>query len=178
MNDRLRPLWDFGDLDASEARLREQLERESTDHGRAEVLTQLARVEGLRDRFADGDRLIEQAQGIAGDDPAALARIALEQGRLRRSGGDADSARPLFDAAFRAARDAGQTFIAADSAHMAALVAPDLDGFVEWTDRGIELAEADPEGTDTGSDRSTTTSDGRTTTPARTRKRSTRSVDR
>ena len=29
---------------------------------------------------------------------------------------------------------------------MAALVAPDLDGFVEWTDRGVELAEADAEG--------------------------------
>ena len=146
MNDRLRDLWDFGDLDASEARLREQLERETTDPGRAEVLTQLARVEGLRDRFADGDRLIEQAQGVAGDDPAALARIALEQGRLRRSSGDPESARPLFDAAFRTAQDAGQTFIAADSAHMAALVAPDLDGFVEWTDRGVELAEADAEG--------------------------------
>jgi tetratricopeptide (TPR) repeat protein len=146
MNDRLRALWDFDDLDASEARLREQLELEQTDAGRAEVLTQLARVEGLRDRFAEGDRLIEEAQSIAGNDPAASARIALEQGRLRRSSGDPDSARPLFDTAYRVSVDAGQTFIAVDAAHMAALVAPDLDGFVEWTDRGVELAEADDEG--------------------------------
>jgi tetratricopeptide (TPR) repeat protein len=146
MNDRLRPLWDFDDLDASEARLREQLEREPTDAGRAEVLTQLARVEGLRDRFTDGDRLIGEARSLAGDDPVALACIALEQGRIRRSSGDPESARPLFETAFGTARDAGQTFIAADSAHMAALVAPDLDGFVEWTDRGVEVAETDPEG--------------------------------
>ena len=64
MNDRLRALWEFDDLDATEARLRAQLEREPTDAGRAEVLTQLARVEGLRDRFGDGDRLIEEARKV------------------------------------------------------------------------------------------------------------------
>ena len=49
--DRLRPFWDFDDLDGSEHRLREQLDRETSDSGRAEVLTQLARVEGLRGRL-------------------------------------------------------------------------------------------------------------------------------
>ena len=51
MPDRLRPLWDFDDLDATEARLTAQLGAESGDEGRAEVLTQLARVAGLRDDF-------------------------------------------------------------------------------------------------------------------------------
>ena len=46
--DRLRPFWDFDDLDGSERRLREQLERETSDSGRAEVLTLLA--EGRTDR--------------------------------------------------------------------------------------------------------------------------------
>jgi hypothetical protein len=143
MNDRLRPLWDFGDLDTSERRLRKQLDRERTDAGRAEVLTQLARVEGLQDRFAAGDKLIDEAITLAGDDKAARARIDLERGRLRRSGGDPDAARPLFTSAFDVAIDVGQTFIAADAAHMAALVAGDREGFVGWTRRGIELAEAD-----------------------------------
>ena len=142
MNDRLRPLWDFNDLDTSEKRLREQLHAETTDPGRAEVLTQLARVEGLQDRFDAGDTLIDEAVALAGDDKTALARIDLERGRLRRSGGDPDAARPLFVAAFDIAMDAGQTFIAADSAHMAALVAGDRDGFVDWTRRGIDLAES------------------------------------
>jgi hypothetical protein len=39
MADRLRPLWDFGELDGSEHRLEEQLQREESDAGRAEVLT-------------------------------------------------------------------------------------------------------------------------------------------
>lgn len=143
MNDRLRPLWDFDDLETSEQRLREQLERETTDAGRAEVLTQLARVEGLRDRFDAGDTLIDEATRLAGDDQTALARIELERGRLRRSGGDPNAARPMFERAFGIANDAGQTFIAADAAHMVALAAGNREGFVAWTRRGIDIAEAD-----------------------------------
>ena len=42
MSDPLRPLWDFDDLDATEARFRAL---------RAEALTQLARVQGLREDY-------------------------------------------------------------------------------------------------------------------------------
>jgi tetratricopeptide (TPR) repeat protein len=140
MTDRLRATWDFDDLVATETRFREQLTHEQTDVGRAEVLTQLARVKGLRGDFDAGDRLIDEAAAVAEDDAVARARIELERGRLLRSGGDPEAARPLFDAAFRLALDADVTFIAVDAAHMAALVAPDLDGFVEWTEQGIEIA--------------------------------------
>jgi tetratricopeptide (TPR) repeat protein len=143
MNDRLRPLWDFDDLDATETRLRDQLDREQTDAGRAEVLTQLARVQGLRDVFDAGDRLLDDAEALAGDDDVARARIELERGRLRRSSGDEEAARPLFDAAFEGAQAAGATFLAVDAAHMAALVAPGSDGFVAWTERGIDMAQND-----------------------------------
>src|SRR5262249_21599148 len=47
----------------------------------------------------------------------------------------------LFETAFATAVADRRWFIAADAAHMAALVAPDRDGFVEWTSRGIDLAE-------------------------------------
>lgn len=141
MDDRLRPLWDFNDLDGTETRLRRQLEDEASDPGRAEVLTQLARVEGLRGEFERGDSLVDEATALAGDDAVAGARIHLERGRLRRSSGDGDSARPLFESAYTSAFAAGQYFMAADAAHMVALVAGDRDGFVDWTNRGIELAE-------------------------------------
>jgi tetratricopeptide (TPR) repeat protein len=135
MPNRLRPLWDFGDLDGSERRLREQLEREMTAEGRAEVLTQLARVEGLRGRFAEGDALLDDAAA------APRYRVDLERGRLRRSGGDPDAALSLFVGAYDGALAAGDDFLAADAAHMAAL-AGDMDG---WTQRGIELAERSEE---------------------------------
>jgi tetratricopeptide (TPR) repeat protein len=141
MDDRLRPLWDFDDLDATEQRLRRQLEDEVSDAGRAEILTQLARVEGLRGEFDRGDALVDQAVGLAGESAVASARIDLERGRLRRSSGDEVSARPLFESAYSNAVAAEQYFLAADAAHMVALVATDRDGFVDWTSRGIELAE-------------------------------------
>jgi tetratricopeptide (TPR) repeat protein len=145
MADRLRALWDFDDLDSTEQRLREQFAREDDDPARAEVLTQLARVEGLRGDVGASERLIEEAAARAGDDAAALARIDLERGRLRRSSGNPEAALPLFASAFETALEARAYFIAADAAHMAALAAPDRSGFLAWTTRGVELAEAQDE---------------------------------
>ena len=142
MDDRLRPLWDFDDLDLSTERLNAQLEVEESDAGRAEVMTQLARVAGLRGDFEIGDAWIDDAERLATGSDVALARIDLERGRLRRSSGDREAALPLFESAFPVAVAAGQQFIAADAAHMAALAAPDRDAFVAWTERGVELAEA------------------------------------
>src|SRR3954471_16487578 len=112
-DDRLRPLWIDGDVDATERNLRAALEAETTDAGRAEVLSQLARLtwaQGLESAHA----LLDEASELAGDDPVARARILLERGRvLRRSEGDA-SALPVLEEAFHAALAAGQHFMAAD----------------------------------------------------------------
>lgn len=142
MEDRLRALWDFDDLAATEKRLRDQLRRETTDEGRAEVLAELARVRGLHDDFDAGERLLDEAEATGGASPIVLARVDLERGRLRRSSGSPEAALPLFESAFARALEAGHVFIAVDAAHMAALAAPDRAGFVDWTGRGVELAEA------------------------------------
>jgi tetratricopeptide (TPR) repeat protein len=141
--DPLRAYWDFDDLDATERRFREMLERETSAAARAEVLTQLARVHGLRGDFEAGDQLIDEARTLASDSKAAHARIDLELGRLRRSAGDREAALPLFESAFADANDAGELFLAADAAHMTALAAANADGFMEWTERGIAVAESD-----------------------------------
>jgi tetratricopeptide (TPR) repeat protein len=141
MSDRLRPLWDFDDLSATERRFREQLDNEDSPVGRAEVLTQLARIEGLRGEFDRGERLVEEAASLGGTSAVARARIDLERGRLRRSSGDSGSALPLFERAFETALQAGELFIAVDAAHMAAIATPDDDAIAAWTNRGIELAD-------------------------------------
>jgi tetratricopeptide (TPR) repeat protein len=142
VRDTLRPLWDFDDLDATERRLRDLLDHQTDDGRRAEVLTQLARVNGLRGELEQGEALIEEAETLAGSSMRARARIDLERGRLRRSGGDPKSALPLFEAAFASAEDAGELFIAVDAAHMAAIADSGDEGMLTWTQRGIELAEA------------------------------------
>lgn len=142
MGDRLRPVWDFDDLDGTRQRFGELLEEEQTDAGRAEVLTQLARVEGLSGSFDEGDRLLDEAGALAGSEPLVRARVDLERGRLRRSSGDSATALALFEAAFETATAIGHTFLAVDAAHMAAIAALEQTERLRWTERGIELAEA------------------------------------
>lgn len=146
MADRLRDVWDFDDLDSTERRFRELLAAETSAGSRAEILTQLARVQGLRGEFGEGDRLVDEAETLAGSDTAARVRIDLERGRLRRSSGDEKAALPLFESAFHTAVEADELTLAADAAHMAALAAPNRDAMRAWTQTGIELAEtaADP----------------------------------
>jgi tetratricopeptide (TPR) repeat protein len=129
MTDPLRAYWDFDDLDESERRFRAL---------RAEALTQLARVEGLRGDFAAGERLLDE---VTEEEPRVRIRVDLERGRLRRSAGDKEAALTLFESAFAAAVDAGEDWLAGDAAHMCALAAADREGFVSWTNRGLELAE-------------------------------------
>jgi len=132
MGDRLRPLWDFDDLDASEERFRAQLEQETTDRGRAEVLTQLARVEGLRGRFEQCDALLDRAEALGG----AEARVLLERGRRERSSGRPGSGLAQFEQAFEQARESGEDVLAVDAAHMVAIVGDSET----WTARAVAIA--------------------------------------
>lgn len=130
MTDPLRPYWDFDDPDASESRFRALA---------AEVQTQLARIQGMRNDFASGDRLLDE---VTDESPRVRVRVDLERGRLRRSSGDDAAALPLFERAFSTAVDAGEDWLAGDAAHMAALAAPDRESSIAWTNRGLELARS------------------------------------
>ena len=125
-------MWDFDDLDASEGRFRAQLEREPTDAGRAEVLTQLARIEGLRGHFEQCDALLDEAKALGGAD----ARVLLERGRRERSSGRPGAGLAQFEQAFELARRTGEDVLAVDAAHMVAIV----DDSEAWTARAVEIA--------------------------------------
>jgi tetratricopeptide (TPR) repeat protein len=143
MPDRLRRLWDFDDLDGSERRFREQLEQETDQAGCAEVLTQLARIQGLRGDFDGCEELLAQAGELAGASEIADVRIKLERGRKLRSSGEASASVPLFESAFEDALAAELYYLAGDAAHMVAIA--DADKMLEWTERGLALAEAEPD---------------------------------
>jgi tetratricopeptide (TPR) repeat protein len=145
VGDRLRPLWDFDDLAATEARLRAELEDEATGAGRAEVLTQLARVEGLRGDFEACGRLLDEAEPLAGESAVANVRLELERGRMFRSSGDPEAAFPLFQSAFGRALEAREFFLAGDAAHMCAISVDDVKLQDEWARRGLDLGEREPD---------------------------------
>jgi tetratricopeptide (TPR) repeat protein len=139
--DRLRPLWNFDDLDASEQRFRAQLEQETSSSGRAEVLTQLARIEGLRGNFDRCAQLLDEAELLTGSSGAANVRLELERGRMYRSSGDPVAALPLFESAFARAVEAGEHYLAGDAAHMCAICVDDRDVMEDWAQRGLDLGE-------------------------------------
>jgi tetratricopeptide (TPR) repeat protein len=125
-------LWDFDNLDSSERRFRAQLEQETTDAARAEVLTQLARVEGLRGDFEQCDALLDEAEALDG----ASARVLLERGRRERSSGRSGAGVAQFEQVFEQARENGEDVLAVDAAHMLAIVG-DSEA---WTERAVALA--------------------------------------
>jgi len=143
MPDRLRSLWDFNDLDASEQRFRKQAEDESSGEGKAEVLTQLARVQGLRGDFDACEELLKEAEALAGESAIARVRIDLERGRKLRSSGDGAASVALFESAFARASENRLYYLAGDAAHMVAIAVPEKA--IEWTERGLALAGAEPD---------------------------------
>lgn len=118
-------LWDFDDPQASEGRFRAAAAQaaEVADGNRKTILqTQLARALGLAAGYEDAAALLEALPPDA--DTELKVRVLLERGRVLNSSGDPAAARPLFEAAFEAARAAGFENLAVDALHMIAIVAP------------------------------------------------------
>jgi tetratricopeptide (TPR) repeat protein len=107
------------------------------------VLTQLARVHSLRDEFDDCEQRLQEAESLAGDNGLVRVRVDLERGRKLRSSGDGAAAAPVFEGAFARACEIEDYWFAGDAAHMVAISAPEKT--VEWTDRGLELADSQPD---------------------------------
>lgn len=138
------PLWDYDDPAATERLFRGLLPtaRAGADPGyTAELLTQIARAQGLQRAFAAAHRTLDEAERLIPDGrPRPRIRGLLERGRVFNSAGAPGDARPLFQAAFALARDAGEDGLAVDAAHMLAIVAPPAEQMA-WNLRALALAE-------------------------------------
>lgn len=135
-------LWSFQDPAGSEARFRALLPRAQDDVAyRAEVLTQLARSQGMQHRFDDARATLDEADALI--KPAmvrARVRSRLERGRVANSSKDAAGAIPLFEDALRLAQEAQLEYLAVDAAHMLGIASPP-ERAIEWNERAIQLAE-------------------------------------
>jgi tetratricopeptide (TPR) repeat protein len=128
------PLWDFDDPAGSEQRLRAAADiAEGAD--RLVLLTQVARALGLQERYDEAHALLDD---LALNDDEVAARVSLERGRLLRSAGDPEAARPHFDAAERSAAEAGLDVLRIDAMHMQALAADPADRLA-INERALEI---------------------------------------
>lgn len=136
-------LWDYSRPVESEARFRQQLRATAGDAAQAELLTQIARAQGLQRRFEEAQATLDAAAALLPVTPLRpQIRLLLERGRLYNSAGHPAEARPYFERAWAlAAADRAEAFYAIDAAHMLAIVAPP-DEALDWNQRALALAEA------------------------------------
>jgi tetratricopeptide (TPR) repeat protein len=144
----LDALWDYDDPAHSEDRFRALVPTAERDDNRGfhvELLTQIARAEGLQRRFDQAHRTLDQAAAMLDDGPSrSRLRYLLERGRILNSAGDTAAAAELFQQAWELGRGTSQDDLAVDAAHMLGIAAPPAERLA-WHDQALSLAEASPD---------------------------------
>jgi len=138
-------LWDYDQPAATEQQFRAilpQAEQRGDRAYYAELLTQIARAEGLQRKFAEAHATLDAAQALITPDLVRpQIRYLLERGRVFNSSQRPDRAKPLFLEAWELARAHQEDFFAIDAAHMVAIVEPAEQKLV-WERRALAHAEA------------------------------------
>jgi tetratricopeptide (TPR) repeat protein len=135
-------LWDYSDPAGSESRLRDAAVAAGDESSRLELLTQVARAQGLQHRFAEAHATLDGVKPkLDGASAGARVRYLLERGRVYNSSGAPEQARPLFVEAWDGARQAGLDNLAVDAAHMLAIIETG-EAAVAWNERAMALAES------------------------------------
>lgn len=139
-------LWDFDDPAGSEQRFRTAAD---DAHGPARdvLLTQVARALGLQERYDAAHAVLDGLDPASS--PEVAVRVLLEQGRLLRSAGDPDGARPVFEEAVRRAQAVGLDELHIDALHMVALVAaPEEQVAIAESALAVARSSTDPRARD------------------------------
>jgi tetratricopeptide (TPR) repeat protein len=136
-------LWDYSKPDETEEKFGELLaELPQGDPFVPELLTQIARAQGLQHKFEEAHRTLDLVEKKLGSDPSrAKVRYLLERGRTFNSSGGADQARPLFQQAEEMAARLSEDFYEVDAIHMLAIVAEPPQSLA-LNLRAIKLAES------------------------------------
>jgi tetratricopeptide (TPR) repeat protein len=142
-------LWDYNNPELSEKRFLGAIEdAEPATPRYIELLTQLARSQGLQGKFDAAHGALNYAQSMLHPDMIApRLRLMLERGRLYNSAGDPGSACDFFSDAFALARsnmdEPRIESLAVDAAHMLGIAAPE-DRRLTWNETALEICEASP----------------------------------
>lgn len=140
----LDEIWDFSSPSESEGAFREVLllavESGDTDY-HAQVLTQVARAQGLQRDFIGAHLTLDTAREMLPESTTiAGVRYQLERGRVFNSSGSTNRAKPLFLEAWENAKKIRAHVYAVDAAHMLAIV--DSTAALHWNETALAYAEA------------------------------------
>lgn len=141
-------LWNFGNPKETEEKFRElipQAEAAKNEPYKLELLTQIARTQGLQRNFEAAhttlDSIEEWLQEHT-DEHRIKVRYLLERGRIFNSSQQQAKAIPLFKEAWQLAESVGEDYYAVDALHMVAyaeIARPDEK--LKWEEKAMTLAE-------------------------------------
>lgn len=137
-------LWDYQNPKQTEIKFREliPIAKESGDVSYyAQLLTQIARTEGLQRKFEDAHKTLDIIEPLLTDElVVARVRYLLERGRVYNSSNHPDRAKPFFLEAWKLAEVNKEYFYAIDAVHMLQIIeVPEKK--LEWANIAIEMAE-------------------------------------
>lgn len=140
-SDPITPLWDYGNPADSEQRFRALLPTLTDEDLQLQVLTQIARAQGLQRQFTAATATLDEVASRLPATPAtAHVRYELERGRVLNSSGSPDQALPHFQRALGLAQQTGEDGLAVDAAHMIAIVSPPQEALA-WNLQALEMAQ-------------------------------------
>ena len=136
-------LWDYSKPEQTETKFLELLPQFPEEgSARLELLTQIARAQGLQREFNDAHLTLDQVENqLSIESSRARVRYLLERGRVFNSSKHPEEARPFFEQALTMAQELNEDFYAVDAAHMLAIVA-DPASSLDWNLRAIHMAES------------------------------------
>ncbi len=135
--------WDYAHPDQTETRFREiLLQIPEDDPALLELLTQIARAQGLQHKFDKAHQTLDQVKRrLGGVASRPEVRYLLERGRVFNSSGNLEQARPFFEQALDLATQLKEDFYAVDALHMLAIVAPPGQS-LDLNLQAVKLAES------------------------------------
>jgi len=136
-------LWDYSQPDLTEIKFRAiLLQIPEDDLALLELLTQIARAQGLQHKFDKAHQTLDQVRRrLGGVASRPQIRYLLERGRLYNSSGDPGQARSCFEQALDLSIQLNEDFHAVDALHMLAIVASP-DEALTLNRQAIKRAEA------------------------------------
>ncbi len=138
-------LWDYEHPERTEAVFRQLLLNEESNADPSyhlQLLTQIARTQGLQRHFDEAIATLDQVEPhLTAHLVQTTIRYRLERGRVLNSSGHPEDAQPWFQQAWELAREHGEDFYAVDALHMLAIVAPVAEKH-NWNRMALHVAEA------------------------------------
>jgi tetratricopeptide (TPR) repeat protein len=142
-------MWDYAQPDSTEIKFAEILpilkdSPETTYNAEyhVELLTQIARAQGMQGKFDEAGRTLETADSIlTANMKTGKIRYLLEKGRILNSSGKKEASKPVFLEAYNFGKENALDYYTLDAAHMMGIVEPP-EKQLDWSLKAMGIAEA------------------------------------